>query len=246
MTVDWFKNDIMYKRGQELRLSSSQDILINNWWKLPWSKHPYRQEPAIERNIETELPHRCTDRVSLSIENCANFAQTMRRDNWRLFLCTFPKVVLTRSWRRWRPGPISEVIKMDDGRFGCSVSHTTNVKAKYGWKWMQTRGKKLQMNGILHNTTLCGVNGVKSISNFGRMRFASHIWICICPRRTYLKSLPSSDAHSILLGVHHLILLCIQYFSLWHLTCILNIFRCKIFYNPQYKIGWFKLLWVFL
>ena len=52
------------------------------------------------------------------------------------------------------------------------------------------------MNGILHNTTLCGVNGVKSISNFGRMRFASHIWVCICPRRTYLKSLPSSDAHT--------------------------------------------------
>ena len=72
--------------------------------------------------------------------------------------------------------------------------------------------KKLQMNGILHNTTFCGVNGVKSVSNFGRMRFASHIWVCICPRRTYLKSLPSSDAHSILLGVHHLISLCIQYF----------------------------------
>ena len=62
---------------------------------------------------------------------------------------------------------------------------------------MQTRGKKLQMNGILHNTTLWSVNGVKSISNFGRMRFASHIWVCICPRRTYLKSLPSSDAHTL-------------------------------------------------
>ena len=49
----------------------------------------------------------CTN-GGLPIENCTNFAQMMLllgSDNWKLLFVHFSKVVLTTSWRSWRPDP---------------------------------------------------------------------------------------------------------------------------------------------
>ena len=106
--------------GKDIRLTHGW---MHNWWVADWKLHKFctNDPSAGERQLETAF--------------CALFPIT---------------VVLTTSWRRWRPGPNIETHKKgDDGRFACSASHSTNVKAKYGWKWMQTLVEKLQMNGIL-------------------------------------------------------------------------------------------------
>ena len=151
------------------------------------------------------LTHGCTN-GGLSIENCTNFAQTMERsDNWKLLFVHF--------WPDHEGDEdqlsISEVIKMDDGRFGCSVPriHNGNVKAMFGEKWMQTLGQKPQMNGRILKYTVCRRWGEKyfQFRYFGNLRVIfgfifvrgekylglylseeKNIWVYICPMWEYL------------------------------------------------------------
>ena len=58
------------------------------------------------------------------------FSSWLRATIGNCFLCTFQSVPFMKEVKTRLSIP--ELIKRDDGRFSCSVSHTTGVKAKYG------------------------------------------------------------------------------------------------------------------
>ena len=80
------------------------------WWKYYvslWWKHQMPETP-IGKDIDTLLTHGRMHKWWVADWKCTNFAQMMLllgSDNWKLLFVHFSKVVLTTSWRSWRPDP---------------------------------------------------------------------------------------------------------------------------------------------
>ena len=161
------------------------------WWKSLWWKHRIPGRP-----IEKTLDWRTTGGLvaTLPIENCTNFAQTIlfccrRRETiGNCFLCTFQTVheggeEQAPNIRTHKKGMMGGLVVL------CPIQPPRKSQV-----WLEMNadsGTKTPNEWNSLQYCVWRRDGVKSISNFGWMQFASHIWVYISRRWTYLKSFNS-------------------------------------------------------
>ena len=105
------------------------------WWQSLWWKHRMLERPI---GKDTRLTHGWMHKWWWTVAHYWKLHKVCTNDSplgWERQLETAFCALFKASWFMKEVKTrlsIPELIKRDDGRFSCSVSHTTGVKAKYG------------------------------------------------------------------------------------------------------------------